>query len=124
MMKPIKNIQEMISSIINNPELVHYSHIKTAYKNDDKKVVIILLNVFFETVNERALKTKPEEIKDEEATKGSVRNLLDRLSHDEKLRLRRILGTIDYEMYGIIDSIRKARNEFAHDLEKYSPKNA
>ncbi|MFW5902570.1 MAG: hypothetical protein ACOCTT_01640 [archaeon] len=34
---PMVKIQEVIDSIIDNPELVHYSHIKNAYESDEKK---------------------------------------------------------------------------------------
>ncbi len=119
---PIKNIQELLVEVI-QPEWVHRSQIKDAYENNNKEVVIILLNVFFETVNERAIKDKLKEInKGNEKSAGF--GFVEEISHSHKLQLGRILGTIDEDMYQVMNHIRKARNRFVHNLDNYKPSEA
>ncbi|MFW5902569.1 MAG: hypothetical protein ACOCTT_01635 [archaeon] len=85
-----------------------------------KKIVVILLNVFFESVNDKVFEKKLEEIKEKNNTTGSVNYLLENLKMDEKLRLNKIFGLIDKETYEIITALKSARNKFAHDLSKYT----
>jgi len=119
--KPIvERYQKMMEPIINNPELVHYSEVKNAYNKDNDKVVVILLNVFFESVLEEWLEDWLEETKEESDTKGSEKKLLSKLDYDGKLRFGRISGIINEDTYCILNSIRDARNDFVHDFSKYS----
>ncbi len=116
----IESHQKMMEPIIKNPELVHYSHVREAYYNGKNKMIVILLNVFFESIFEQWLEEAMEAIKEERDTAGSVKKILDKLDYDGKLRFGRILGVISDDTYDILNSIRNARNEFAHNFYKYS----
>lgn len=106
-------------------EMLHWEDVKTAYKNEQERVVVLLLSAFFESAITSYLKEsydkKIEEHGESSEHLGSGFIEDNNFSFAHKLQIARVNRDISEEEYGVINKIRDARNDLAHTHKSWSP---
>lgn len=118
----IPDFSEILGSLELEPEHWHYNTLKQSYLREEYSVVVILLSTFFESAVTESLEEHMEEVKEENETNGST-SFLDSMNFERKLTLARIHGILSENEYAVMNEIREYRNDYAHNIEAFSPGN-
>ncbi|QKQ98057.1 hypothetical protein GKQ38_00775 [Candidatus Nanohaloarchaea archaeon] len=118
----IPDFSEILGSLELEPKHWHYNTLKQSYLREEYSVVVILLSTFFESAVTESLEEHMEEVKEEKGTNGST-SFLDDMNFERKLTLARIHGILSENEYSVMNEIRMYRNDYAHNIEAFSPEN-
>lgn len=98
-----------------NPEVFHFSEVLSSYQENSTKIVILLLAVFFEGYLKELVNEKIEEL----SANPHAARINKNWNFKQNLDSARFFGLITDNEYRIIDSIRNARNTYAHELDAF-----
>ncbi|MFA9503240.1 hypothetical protein ACERIM_10710 [Natrinema sp. H-ect1] len=110
----LPDVEEFVNSF--KSTVFHFNEVLRAYKEGQKGPLIVLLSVFFEShcynlVEDHLQKIKPND------NSGIFVDEDD--NFDTVLNICRFYQLIEEDEYTVIDLIKRSRNKYAHELDRY-----
>lgn len=116
--RPVYSDEEVREHLSEFDESVfHFSEVLNAYQNKQLKLVVILLSVFFEGYIEDQTRKAMEELR--ERPEDHCGPFYESWNLQQNLDACRFLGVLKESDYALISDIKSARNDYAHDRNKY-----
>lgn len=106
---------EISSSIEIPEERIHMEKVREAYEREQTEIVIIFLNVFFESYVSTVLQKYYQK---KDVDQESI-DFVDGQTYGRKLQLAWNLGLIEEKHYCRIKNVKNARDKYAHDISYY-----